>query len=190
MAIAPTVPFIPVEEYLNTSYYPDCEYVDGILVERSLPTYVHGLLQSLIIMVLAGLRKHPEISVVTEVRVEIVPGARYRVPDVLITREPAERALQTPPIVVIEILSPDDRTAHQIARFREFWERGTRQIVLLDPVAFRAFRYEDGALKETVIDSFDLGFGESVAFSSTELLDELKAKLKSQLDRLNSRLPD
>jgi hypothetical protein len=27
---------VPVEEYLSTNYDPDCEYVDGQIVERNL----------------------------------------------------------------------------------------------------------------------------------------------------------
>jgi hypothetical protein len=29
---------VPLDEYLNTSYSPEREYRDGVLVERSLPT--------------------------------------------------------------------------------------------------------------------------------------------------------
>jgi hypothetical protein len=35
MAAAPTLPFVPVDEYLNTAYHPHMEYVDGVLVERA-----------------------------------------------------------------------------------------------------------------------------------------------------------
>jgi hypothetical protein len=42
MRIAPD---LPVNEYLNSSYSPDMEYVDGVLVERGEPTLAHGLLQ-------------------------------------------------------------------------------------------------------------------------------------------------
>lgn len=38
MAIAPTVPPVSVDEYLNTSYERDMEYVEGTLVERRMPT--------------------------------------------------------------------------------------------------------------------------------------------------------
>jgi hypothetical protein len=33
---------VPVEEYLNTSYDPDREYVDGQLVERHVGEHFHG----------------------------------------------------------------------------------------------------------------------------------------------------
>ena len=40
MATAPTL--ISVEEYLSTSYHPDCDYVDGELEERNVGEYSHG----------------------------------------------------------------------------------------------------------------------------------------------------
>ena len=36
---------ISVEDYLSTSYRPDCEYVDGVLLERNLGEFDHSRLQ-------------------------------------------------------------------------------------------------------------------------------------------------
>ena len=36
---------ITVEEYLNTAYDPDMEYVDGVLVERNVGDWLHALVQ-------------------------------------------------------------------------------------------------------------------------------------------------
>jgi hypothetical protein len=44
MAAAPNLQSVPVDVYLNSSYSPDMEYVDGLLAERSMPTYCHALL--------------------------------------------------------------------------------------------------------------------------------------------------
>ncbi len=37
--------FVSVEEYLRTSYGPDCEYVDGRIEERNLGELEHSILQ-------------------------------------------------------------------------------------------------------------------------------------------------
>jgi len=37
--------FISVEEYLSTGYEPDCEYDDGVIVERNLGEFEHSFLQ-------------------------------------------------------------------------------------------------------------------------------------------------
>ena len=44
MATASTL--IPIEEYLRTSYHPDCDFVDGEIQERNLGEREHGLLQA------------------------------------------------------------------------------------------------------------------------------------------------
>jgi hypothetical protein len=41
---------IPVEEYLQKTYRPDCDYVDGEIRERHVGQYDHSRLQALILM--------------------------------------------------------------------------------------------------------------------------------------------
>ena len=36
---------VPVEEYLGTSYRPDCDYVDGRIEERNFGEYEHSKIQ-------------------------------------------------------------------------------------------------------------------------------------------------
>lgn len=43
----PAETLISVEEYLATSYRPDCDYVDGQVLERNLGEWEHGSLQAL-----------------------------------------------------------------------------------------------------------------------------------------------
>jgi len=42
------VPAVSVDEYLNSSYRPDMEYVDGVLVDCGEPTIGHSLLQVIV----------------------------------------------------------------------------------------------------------------------------------------------
>ena len=94
---------ISVEEYLNTSYSPDMEYVDGVLVERNVGEWDHCMVQSNIIFELR--RKYPNIKVVPELRSKVT-GTRYRLPDVCVTlRNPHTRVLMEAPYIAIEILS-------------------------------------------------------------------------------------
>ena len=179
MATAPTIPLVPVDEYLNAIWHPDMEYVDGVLVERGMPTPAHGTLQGI---VAEHLRKHHEefgYGVITECRVEIVKRSRYRIPDVLICTAPVPRTktLETVPLAVIEVLSPDDRTSQQLARFREYWGRGVRQIIVLDPEELAAMRYREGALIEEPIAEIDLPDGRKVPFPADQLLEQLRREL-------------
>lgn len=178
MGAALTTPLVPVEEYLNTSYEHDVEYVDGVLVERGMPRPAHGILQGLITTLLVPLRRQYEFFVALECRVELVPRSRYRIPDVLLCQRPAPatKVLMSAPLAAIEIWSPDDRLAQQMMRFREYWERGVRQILVLDPEEYKAFRYVDGAIIDSAIDGIELPDGRIVPFSSDELFAELKSE--------------
>lgn len=70
---APTLPLTPVDEYLNTTYRPDREYVPGLLVERNAGTPAHSLLQALLVLHFGQLRKQYGYAVLTEARTLIVP---------------------------------------------------------------------------------------------------------------------
>jgi Uma2 family endonuclease len=180
MATAPTIPLVPVDEYLNSSYHPDMEYVDGVLVERAMPTPAHAALQAIIA---EHLRKHREnfgYGALTECRVELVKRSRYRIPDILLCSAPVPRtkALETIPLAVIEIWSPDDRIGQQMARFREYWARGVRQILVLDPEEFVTLRYHAGSLTEEAVNDIQLPDGRKVPFPATELLEALRQELE------------
>ena len=37
-----------VEEYLKTTYRPDCDYIDGEVLERNVGEFKHGRLQGML----------------------------------------------------------------------------------------------------------------------------------------------
>ena len=47
---------VSLEEYLSTSYRPDREYVDGVLLERNVGTFKQGRLQKLSLFSLSNLK--------------------------------------------------------------------------------------------------------------------------------------
>src|SRR5258707_1437564 len=93
---------ISVEEYLATSYSPDCDYVDGEVLERNLGEWDHSSLQSAILLYLGTRQKAWGIRVVVEQRVQ-VSRTRFRIPDVcVVVGEPGEQILTKPPFLWIE----------------------------------------------------------------------------------------
>src|SRR5438477_10305943 len=136
MATLPTSPLVPVEEYLNTSYPDgDREYLDGLVVERNVGTPGHSALQKILIVHLAAFEKSLGLVVRPECRTRI-EEARYRVPDVLVMVRPfrqTERVVLDPPLLIVEILSPEDTTRDTLRRFREYEKLGVRHIVQMDP---------------------------------------------------------
>lgn len=178
MAVAPNPPLVSVDDYLNASYHPDVEYVDGMLVERGMPTIAHGLLQTILVAYLRTYRKQFRFAAVTEVRTQIVERARYRIPDVMICGLPLPwgKIMDSVPWAVIEVLSPDDRMPEQLARFRDYKGIGVHHVVLLDPENLVAFRFENRALTEMQFTSLELPRG-SVPFDTTALFQQLTEEL-------------
>ena len=80
MASAPTLPLVSVEEYLNTSYEHDMEFVDGVLVERSMPNEFHSLLQAILLYHFRQIEKEYSLKVLPELRTQVTERARYRIP--------------------------------------------------------------------------------------------------------------
>lgn len=107
--MASVTTFVPMEEYLRSSFEPDAEYVDGQIVERAAGEYDHSIWQKAIVFWFELQAKKGRIRVCPELRVQVAP-TRYLVPDVtLLDRNlPIERIATHPPVAVFEILSPED----------------------------------------------------------------------------------
>jgi len=54
------------EEYLNSSYKPDMDYVDGVLVRRNVGTLRHGSLQAMLCVYFEQFRKSHRIKTFAE----------------------------------------------------------------------------------------------------------------------------
>lgn len=97
---------IPLHDYLDTSYRPDREYVDGEIRERNVGQYEHARMQALLILWFGPHEKEWGIQGVTEQRVQVSP-TRVRIPDVtLLPRGAQPEVITKPPLLAIEIPSP------------------------------------------------------------------------------------
>src|SRR5689334_17187244 len=112
---------ISEEEYLHTSYSPDCEFEDGVLIERNVGTKDHGKLQGELFLYFRRRRKSWNVHVFIEQRIRIRSG-KYLIPDLCVVSgpEPPDQVFQTPPLIVIEILSPDDRMIRVNSKVRQW----------------------------------------------------------------------
>jgi Uma2 family endonuclease len=179
MATAPTLPLVSVEEYLRSSWQPDKEFVDGVLIDKGMPTVFHGLLQAILISWFRALEKDYRVKAVPEVRTQIIERARYRIPDLLIFTVPARlgRILTVTPDIVIEILSPDDRLSENFARFRDYENLGVSHIVQMDPEEHVAHRYQRGSLIQTEFQSLSLPGRSDLPFDSAALFEQLRSEV-------------
>jgi len=130
---------ISVEEYLRTSYRPDCDYVDGEVLERNMGEKSHAKLQKAILLFLSAREKELGIWVIQEQRVQ-VSARRFRIPDVCVTLgEPNEEILRQPPFICIEVFSPEDRWPRIQQRIDDYLSMGVPYVWVLDPAAKTAY---------------------------------------------------
>jgi Uma2 family endonuclease len=128
-----TISLLPLEEYLGASYRPDREFVDGEVRERNVGKWEHARVQALLA---AWFINHEEawgVICSTEQRVR-VSQSRVRVPDVVVLTTGAPPAVLTdPPLLVIEVLSPDDSYSDTQERAQDYRAMGVETVWIVDP---------------------------------------------------------
>ena len=132
---------ISVEEYLSTVYEHDCEYVDGVIEERDLGAFEHSFLQGILAGIFLKNREEWRILPLPEQRVQ-TQRDHFRVPDVTILRvgAPREQIITHPPLLVIEIQSPEDTLRRTVAKAAEYLAFGIEHVWVIDPAARVAYR--------------------------------------------------
>ena len=85
-----------------------------------------------------------------EMRIQTGPR-RFRVADVAVLSAdaPRERIVTTPPLIVIEILSPEDRVGRYKERLDDYRKMGVENIWVVDPMTLDGFDCSTGSWKAT-----------------------------------------
>jgi len=138
MATAPN--FLPLDEYMNTSYSPECEYIDGILVERNVGKGRHAFTQLNLGAELRQQARPKGLVVTSEHRVRVSAG-RVRIPDICVL-EQLEEVVTRPPVLCVEILSPDDRWSHVNGSIADYQKMEVPYVWVIDPYRLRAWIFE------------------------------------------------
>jgi Uma2 family endonuclease len=169
---------ISVEEYLSTVYEPDCEYDEGVIVERNLGEFEHSFLQIFLGTIFTNNMGSWGVFGLTEQRVEIA-ARKFRVPDLCVLRlgAPAEDILTHPPLIAIEIMSPEDTIRRAAKKASEYLEFGIEHVWVIDPQARVAYRGTANALERVP--------GGELAVPGTPILIRV-ADLFEQLDRIRA----
>ena len=163
--------FVSVEEYLTTSYRPDCDYVNGEVLERNFGRKDHSRLQGQALFWFMMREQSLGLAAFPEQRLRVGPR-RFRVPDICVYQrpEPDEQIFTRPPYICIEILSPEDRLARVQERLDDYLAMGVVNVWLLDPetkggwwitaeghfeALDRILRTRDGKVEMPIQDLFD-----------------------------------
>jgi Uma2 family endonuclease len=137
-----TAALVSVEEYLRTTYHPDCDYVDGEVVERNVGERDHGELQFELALFFRKRRRRWATYAFIEQRIQI-SKTRFRVPDVCvyIGEKPRDQIFRTPPFICIEILPPEDRSARTQVRIDDYLRFGVAYVWVFNPASRRVWAY-------------------------------------------------
>jgi len=138
-----------VREYLATSWSPDREFVDGRIEERNFGEKEHSLIQRYLTFLFMLKRAEWGVEVFPELRTQVA-ATNFRVPDVLVVRagESFDRYLKQPPLIAIEILSPEDSLRSMHEKFAQYLRFGIQNIWVIDPEPRNAYRYTAIGLEE------------------------------------------
>ncbi|HTR35675.1 MAG TPA: Uma2 family endonuclease [Bryobacteraceae bacterium] len=125
---------LSVAEYLSTNYDPDCDYVDGRIVERNLGERTHGRIQRKLIVYFDTHSEEFGIEVLPEQRVQVSP-TRFRTPDVTVVKksQPQGEIFRLPPHLCIEILSKDDTMEDMQERIDDYLRFGVPYVWIISP---------------------------------------------------------
>jgi len=123
--------------------------VDGRIEERNLGEKEHSIVQRYLTVLFAIKRAEWGVEVFPELRTQVA-ATNFRVPDVLVVRsgDSFQRYLTRPPLIAIEILSPEDRLSairDKAAQYRQF---GIENIWIIDPELRLAYSFTSAGLEQ------------------------------------------
>src|ERR1700733_11187562 len=116
---------ISMDEYLRTSFHPDCDFIDGEVLDRNVGKLRHAYAQTQIAVWFDLLQLHPLIAI----RMRVGPN-RIRIPDVVVSEMPLpdEEVFTSPPYLCVEVMSPDDTMASLQDRLDDYLHLGVPNV--------------------------------------------------------------
>jgi Uma2 family endonuclease len=141
---------VSLDEYLNSAYEPDRDFVDGVLLERHVGTQLHGLLQTILAVFFSPYRRSHHVRVFTATRLLVdVATDRYRIPDLVVLAVPYTKGkvVVDVPAIVVEIKSPDDTFDNIVDRCFDYENLTVGNIAVMDPDNKRAWLFKEGNLQ-------------------------------------------
>jgi Uma2 family endonuclease len=148
MAAITSTPLVSVEEYIarfvDGGEKPMCEYEDGVLIPKSMPTKQHSQVQANLTTLIRngyGETLNPLPELTTRMR-----EAQFYVPDLSI--EDLAKPIQgrypgknDPVLLCVEIMSPPDRVGKLFGKCEEYHKWGVPYCWVIDPERKIAWEY-------------------------------------------------
>jgi Uma2 family endonuclease len=136
---------ITIEQYLKTSYEPDAEFVNGEIEVRAVGEYDHSIVQWAILDWFRRRDKQWQTRTLQEQRTRLNSDT-VRVPDVSVWARtvPIEPVFSHPQLIVVEVLSPEDRHTRMQAKIEDYRRFGVPNIWIVDPAKRIGWNCSDG----------------------------------------------
>jgi Uma2 family endonuclease len=131
--------FISVDEYLRTAYKPACDYIDGVLRRKPMPTFKQGRME---LVVCNAINRFEEYIATPEQTVRI-RESKYLVPDVAVQRlEELQEPYPTKAVhLCVEVMSPEDRFSETVAKCEDYHSWGVPYCWIIDPESRQCWQY-------------------------------------------------
>jgi len=138
---------LTLDEYLHSSFSPDCDFVDGRSEERNVGILSHSLAVMGFIAYMHNKRAEWNAEVLPSLRLQVSP-TRVRTADLCLLSldAPREQIPTHPPILVIEVLDEEDRLCATFEKLNDYLRFGVKCVWLVDPETRNAWRAVDGGL--------------------------------------------
>lgn len=146
---------VTVEDYLHRTEKPYCEYLDGVLRPKAMPTKLHALIQKILMTLLDRQR----VEALSEVHVRLSP-TKYLIPDVIAAPEIQSPYPTEPVLLCVEILSPEDRVGAMLAKCEEYHAWGVPFCWVIDPEKQSGWQYHARSEPERVVHDGTLTAGD------------------------------
>jgi Uma2 family endonuclease len=159
---------ITAGQYLRMTFEYDAEFVRGEIVERALPDLDHSRTQARVCFPLEDLHSRFRLFPCIGVRMKLAEDL-YRVADVAVfSSRPTQDYPERPPLVVVEIVCPDDRHHYLMEKLEEYRVWGVPNIWVVDPLSERLSIYTKSGLRNVsslALADYPLELTPSVLFS-------------------------
>ena len=172
-----TTTIIPLGEYLETTYRPDRDWIEGELKERNMGEQPHAAVQAFLSYIFRGNAERWKVRAFPEQRVQTSHN-HYRIADLCVVRRGIgkEPIVRTPPLLCVEVLSRDDRMSEIQERVDDYLQMGTAVVWVIDPRRRKAFySLAEGSLQPSgellVVDGTEIKVPVQAIFDELEDLD-------------------
>jgi Uma2 family endonuclease len=136
---------VSVEDYLRRTEKPYCEYVDGVLYPKPMPTKRHALIKKFLMRLL----DKQGVEALAEMNVRLSP-TKYLIPDVIAAPSIQDPYPTEPVLLCVEILSPKDGVGAILAKGEQYHDWGVPFCWVIHPEKQIGWQYHAGCDPERV----------------------------------------